>query len=63
MSEIVRAGKRQEPCNDPDCLYAKTGKCCFGARDLGCFMKSKLVQDLVKSTRKTCEMDIDEGDE
>lgn len=45
---IIRAHKRLEPCNDPDCRFAKSGSCKFGMRNFGCYMDSKSVKDAVE---------------
>lgn len=46
---VTRATKKLGSCNDTECRYCIDGRCCFGIRDVGCYMESNAVKTFVKS--------------
>jgi hypothetical protein len=60
--EIIRAKKKLDPCNDPNCRYAQVDMCCYGGRDTkGCIAEiPELGNDaiLIKKFTDMGELDL-----
>lgn len=49
----MRAAHTLEPCSFIECAYCNKYKCCFGQRDVGCFL---LEPDILQRTSDVPEM-------
>ena len=57
VKKMEIADKKLDRCDHPDCKFAKTGKCAFGLRDIGCYA----MDQTIKKSADNFLMLLDEG--